>query len=136
MQVTFRSLEPGFWVSPQIRPDMLAAAKELGVGLIISNRPDGEEPGQPTAAEMAEAAGALGMAFAHFPVVGRPDADAVRAMAQALDAAPGGVLAFCRSGTRSTFAWALARAGSGRIAPEDLVAAADRAGYDLRPLFG
>ena len=50
-------------------------------------------------------------------------------------AAGGPVLAFCRSGTRSINTWALGEAMAG--APRDeLIAAAARAGYDLRPLLG
>ena len=55
-------------------------------------------------------------------------------MAAALDAAPGRVLAFCRSGTRSTMLWALAEAKRGR-SPDDIAALAARAGYDVSPLM-
>jgi uncharacterized protein (TIGR01244 family) len=52
-------------------------------------------------------------------------------MAKALEQGP--ALAFCRSGTRSTFLWALARAARGAAA-EESVAAAAAAGYDLGPI--
>jgi uncharacterized protein (TIGR01244 family) len=54
-------------------------------------------------------------------------------MREALEAAPGPVLAFCRSGTRSTLVWALARARMGDNA-ETLQAKAEAAGYDLGPI--
>ena len=54
-------------------------------------------------------------------------------MTEALDAAEGPVLAFCRSGTRSTFLWALARTRQGEEA-EELMRNAAAAGYDLRPI--
>ena len=57
----------------------------------------------------------------------------VTAMAAALAGAPGPVLAFCRSGTRSTYLWALARARLGEDG-EALIGKAARAGYDLAPL--
>ncbi len=45
-------------------------------------------------------------------------------------AAEGPVLAFCRSGTRSTNLWALAMAKQGAD-PDELAAKAANAGYDL-----
>jgi uncharacterized protein (TIGR01244 family) len=56
-------------------------------------------------------------------------------MKVALESATGPVLAFCRSGTRSTFLWAIARAEMGD-SPADLVAKAEAQGYNVRPLFG
>jgi uncharacterized protein (TIGR01244 family) len=60
----------------------------------------------------------------------------VEAMADALASASGPVLAYCRSGTRSTLLWALAQASRG-AEPETLAAQAAQAGYDIgsvRPL--
>ena len=54
-------------------------------------------------------------------------------MAAALTAHPGPVLAYCRSGTRSTLLWALAEASRG-VSPHQLSAAAAGAGYDLSPV--
>ena len=44
------------------------------------------------------------------------------------------VLAYCRSGTRSTLLWALAQARSG-MAPEAIAAHAAGAGYDVSPIM-
>ena len=57
----------------------------------------------------------------------------VRAMADALAAADGPVLAYCRSGTRSTLLWSLAEASRG-IDPEMLARQAAQAGYDISPV--
>jgi uncharacterized protein (TIGR01244 family) len=54
-------------------------------------------------------------------------------MAAALEGASGPVLAYCRSGTRSTLLWALAEASKGAD-PDELAAAAARAGYDVSPI--
>jgi uncharacterized protein (TIGR01244 family) len=54
-------------------------------------------------------------------------------MARALEGAAGPVLAYCRSGTRSTLLWALAEASTGAD-PDDLAAAAAQAGYDVSPI--
>jgi uncharacterized protein (TIGR01244 family) len=59
----------------------------------------------------------------------------VEAMAKALEASKGPVLAFCKSGTRSTFLWALAKALQG-AEPEELARKAAEAGYDLSPILG
>ena len=106
-------------------------AAAAGIRLIVNNRPDGEEPGQPSSAEIEAAARAAGLDYRHIPVAGGFPPRTVEAMADALDHGP--VLAFCRSGTRSTFLWALARAARGAPADES-VAAAAAAGYDLRPI--
>jgi uncharacterized protein (TIGR01244 family) len=53
-------------------------------------------------------------------------------MAEAI--AEGPLLAFCRSGTRSTWLWALARASRGAD-PETLIGQAAGAGYDVRPVL-
>ena len=54
-------------------------------------------------------------------------------MVEALDKAQGKVLAFCRSGTRSTLLWALAQASRGED-PASLAATAQAAGYNLSPI--
>ena len=42
-----RQLDENTLVSGQIRPDDVPALKELGVTLIVNNRPDNEDVGQP-----------------------------------------------------------------------------------------
>jgi uncharacterized protein (TIGR01244 family) len=126
-----RPVQDGFAVAPQLQPDELASLAGR-YRTLINNRPDGEEPGQPASAEMAEAAAAAGLAYRHVPVVGAPTADQVRDMRTAVEGSPGPVLAFCRTGTRSIVTWALGEALEGRPLDE-LTAAGARAGYDLGP---
>ena len=57
----------------------------------------------------------------------------VNAMIDALEQAEGPILAYCRSGTRSTLLWALAAAKQG-VEPEDIARTAARAGYDVSPI--
>jgi uncharacterized protein (TIGR01244 family) len=125
-------------VAPQIAPEDVAAIQAAGYVAIVNNRPDGEEPGQPTGEAIARAAEAAGLAYTAIPVThagfSHPQLDA---MAEALVAADGPVLAYCRSGTRSCNLWALAAAKAGRN-PELLVSQARQAGYDLsgiRPML-
>ena len=106
----------------------------IGVTMIVNKRPDGEEPGQPSAAEIETAARAAGLAYRNIPVPpGGLSRDLVDAMTEAIDEADGTLLAFCRSGTRSTYLWALARSQQG-AAGDELIAKAAAAGYDLSPL--
>lgn len=129
-----RILVEGFAVAPQIGVADVELLAQQGVRSIVNNRPDGEAPGQPTSAELAAAAAAAGIAYRHIPVRGAPPAaDAVAAFAQALAELPQPVLAFCRSGMRSTTLWAVTAAQAGRPL-DDILDRAGAAGYDLTPL--
>ena len=119
-------------VAGQIWPVQMEALKASGVAMIVNNRPDHEEPGQPLSAEVEAAARAAGMEYRHIPVRGLSEQQ-IEAMGEALEAAEGPVLAFCKSGTRSIFLWALARSRKGDEA-EELMGKAVAAGYDLTPI--
>lgn len=126
----FITLTPLMAVAPQIAPEDCAAAAAQGYVAIVSNRPDGEAPGQPDAATMRAAAEAAGLRFAHIPIdhsgFAMPQVEAMAAVLRA----GGPVLAFCRSGTRSANLWALAAASMGEDA-DALAAAAAGGGYDI-----
>ena len=129
-----RQLDDRTLVSGQITPDDVRDLSGHGVTLIVNNRPDGEEPGQPLSAEIKEAAQREGIEFRYNPIVrGIGPAD-VEAMREAMRECAGGMmLAFCRSGTRSTLAWAVARREDG-VSREELVRSAAKAGVDLTPV--
>jgi uncharacterized protein (TIGR01244 family) len=131
--MTFRKLDEATFVAGQIGPEAVKQAAALGVKTIVNNRPDGEEPGQPESAEIEAAARQAGLDYRFIPVAGGISPEQIAAMAQALAAEDGKLLAFCRSGTRSTYLWALARASAGAD-PDALVRAAAEAGYDLGPI--
>ena len=131
--MTLRKLDEGMFVAGQIRPGDIPVLKAGGIAMIVNNRPDGEEPGQPAADEIEAAARAAGIGYRSVSVASGFSGEQVQAMGDALDAAEGPVLAFCRSGTRSTFLWALARSQKGDAA-EELMRKAASAGYDLRPI--
>jgi uncharacterized protein (TIGR01244 family) len=131
----FRKLDDSISVAGQISPEDIAAAAAEGFTFVINNRPDGEQLGQPSDAEMAAAAEAAGLGYAAIPITHAGfSEDQVVAMAEALAAAPGPVLAYCRSGTRSTYIWALARMAAGEN-PATLREKAEAAGYDISPLL-
>lgn len=103
-------LSPGFSVSPQIYPADLPLLKKAGYRAVINNRPDGEEAGQPTSAELRSAAINLGLDYRHIPIVpGQVTEAAACALAAALADASGPVLAFCRTGNRSIKLWEFAQ---------------------------
>ena len=122
-------------VAPQISPDDLPALKALGFTAIINNRPDGESPDQPPSAVMQAAAEKAGLAYHYIPL-GRDgvSTEMVEQTEAALEGSTGPVLAFCRSGTRSTTLWALSQAG--KMPAQEIVAAAAHAGYDMSHLLG
>ena len=132
----FRRVTDSLSVSPQITTDDLARAAEEGFVLVINNRPDDEEPGQPSSAQIEAAAKAAGLAYAHVPVRGGPTHDQVEAVRRAVEGADGPVLAFCRSGTRSIVTWSLGQAASGAADRGTLVRLGADAGYDLAGVLG
>ena len=130
----FRTLNDTVLASPQITVEDVAIAKAQGVSLIVNNRPEGESADQTPGDAIEAAARAAGIEYLAIPIThagfSLPQVDA---LAQALGRADGKVLAYCRSGTRSTLLWALARAKAGD-APEAIAAAAAEAGYDVFPV--
>lgn len=96
-----------FATAPQISPQDMAAIAAHGFHTVINNRPDGEGgPDQPTSQAMAQAAHAGGLAYHYLPVIsGQITPEQVADFAALVNAAPGPVLAFCRSGARSTNIW-------------------------------
>ena len=129
----FTPLDDRTFVAGQIAPDDLPAIAAVGVKTLVNNRPDHEEPGQPTGEEIAAAAKDAGLAYRHIPVAGGLSADQVAALAALLGESEDKLLLFCRTGTRSTYLWALAEASRGAD-PESLIASAAAAGHDLSSL--
>ncbi len=120
-------------VAGQITTDDVKQAAAEGFTAIINNRPDGEDSGQPPAAEVEAAARAAGLIYVHQPVVGTNITDAdVGTFARLIAETPGKILAHCRTGTRCTMLWVLSQAGT--QSADALLATARAAGYDLEPL--
>ena len=122
-------------VAPQISPDDMPALKAAGFTTVINNRPDGEAPDQPSSAVMQAAAEAVGLHY-HFIPLGREGVspEMIEDERGVLEGSNGPVLAFCRSGTRSTTLWALAQAG--KMPAQEIVAQAAHAGYEMSHLLG
>lgn len=100
---------------------------------IINNRPEGEEPGQPSSAEIEAEAHRLGLDYVHVPVIpGQIGDEQVAAFGQAVSDRKGPVLAFCKSGRRAASLWALSEVGKRDI--DDILKTAADAGHDLSDL--
>jgi len=99
-------------VSGQIQPGHIAAIAAAGYRVLVNNRPDGEEAGQPSSAEIAAAAAAAGLEYHYLPVTAAdfPGPDAAR-MAALFGDAGRNLLAFCRTGTRCANLWVVTREG-------------------------
>ena len=129
-----RQLDDRTLVSGQVAPEEVAGLAGQGITVLVNNRPDGEEPGQPLAADIEAAAEAAGIAYRFVPIIrGIGPAD-VEEMQKGLREAEGGkLLAFCRSGTRSALALALAKRDEGASADE-VIQQLNQAGIDHGPI--
>lgn len=123
-------LTPVLSVAAQIELSDLEALALRGFKTIINNRPDHEADGQPVSADLAAEAVRLGMTFIEVPVHSSGITDQnVEDFDACLASAEIPVLAFCRTGTRSTTCWALGAAN--RLGVQEVVDMARQAGYDL-----
>jgi len=127
----FRRLSPDFAVAAQLTREDVAQAAAEGFKTIISNRPENEEPGQPSDADLVAAAQSAGITFRALPFRGPPPPAIVAETMLAIEQSPPPILAFCRSGARSAAAWGMAQALSGRATPDQIINVATKAGYDL-----
>jgi uncharacterized protein (TIGR01244 family) len=91
-------------VAPQLTPESMAEAVRAGFRSVVNNRPDFEEgPHQPTNASIEAAAKAAGLEYRYLPVASAYQTpDEIAAFAALLAELPRPLLAFCRSGARST----------------------------------
>lgn len=128
-----RRLDETALISGQIQPGDVRRLRDEGVTMIVNNRPDGEDPGQPAAADIEAAAEAAGVPYRFVPITRGIGPSDIEAMREAIEAAEGKLLAFCRSGNRSALAWAVARREQG-ASLEELQKAAAAAGVDLSPV--
>ncbi len=129
-----RQLDEKMLVAGQLAPEDLPGLKDQGVTMLVNNRPDNEDPGQPLSADFEAAARAAGIEYRHIPIrygIGPSDVESMRDALHATG--EGKLLAFCRSGNRSALAWAVARAEDG-VEPEELHRCAEAAGFNLGPV--
>jgi uncharacterized protein (TIGR01244 family) len=111
MSITISRHTETFATAPQLEPQHMAQVAAAGFKTLINNRPDGEAgPMQPTSAQMEVAARAAGMNYHFFPVVmGQMNEQHARDFSALLATIEGPVLAYCRTGTRSSYLWNIAQ---------------------------
>ena len=127
----FKSLDDHTLVSGQISVADLEEARRHGVTMIVNNRPDGEDDGQPTSAEIEAGAQAAGIDYRHIPIARGMGPAQIEEMVSAMsERGDGKLLAYCRSGMRSTLAWAVACREAG-VPREELEEKAHGAGFTL-----
>lgn len=99
-----RAVSDTVCVAPQMTPEAMAEVAALGFRSVVNNRPDFEHgPDQPANAAIEAAAKAAGLEYRFLPVSGAYQSpEEIAAFAQLLRELPAPVLAFCRSGARST----------------------------------
>ena len=105
--MNLKPITPKLTASSQILASDLAAIGAQDFTTIIDNRPDGEGVGQPSFAELSAAAQSHGITFHYLPITpGQVTAEAAQRFGALVMRAPGRVLAYCRSGSRSEQLWA------------------------------
>ncbi|MEM8563397.1 MAG: TIGR01244 family sulfur transferase [Pseudomonadota bacterium] len=116
-------------VCGQIVPEQVAQIAEAGFKVLLNNRPDGEEGGQPSGRDIEAAALEAGLVYYHLPVTAGnfPGAD-VETMAALFDDESAPVFAFCRTGTRCANLWVVTRPEDER---EQSLTAVHALGFDV-----
>ncbi|KZK80706.1 Beta-lactamase hydrolase-like protein [Pseudovibrio sp. Ad13] len=105
-QLRARQLTEDYWLAGQLYPEDMEKAREQGFRSIVCNRPDDEAPNQPTYLEVSGAAEEQGLEHIYIPIgPGTDFAEAGQELIDFLAEAPRPVLAYCRSGNRSTMLW-------------------------------
>ena len=126
-----RTLTGELSVAPQILLPDLKALQAAGFRSIVCNRPDGEGADQPTFAEIERSAAEHGLQAHYLPCEsGKVTDEQGAAFAALMAGLPKPVLAYCRTGMRSTTLWALAQAGQTPL--PQIIERSAKAGYDLK----
>lgn len=132
-----REITPRYFVSPQLTAADMPAIAAAGFTTVICNRPDSEVTEDLQAATLRAAAEAAGLRFKVLELVHQtltPENAVLHR--QLVEAGGDKVLAYCRSGTRSSVIWAIGQIGA--IGLDGVLARTQAAGYRLdsyMPLF-
>lgn len=128
-----KTLTPLISVAGQIVEHDMAVIAQAGFKSIICNRPDGEGSDQPGFKEIEQAALAAGLVIRYLPVEsGKVSDEQGKAFGALMEELPKPVLAYCRTGMRSTTMWALANAE--KMPLPTIIETASKAGYDMKAL--
>ena len=129
-----RRLDDRMMVSGQIQPSDVAELARQGVTMIVNNRPDHEDPGQPLGGDIEAAAEQAGIAYRYIPIIRGIGPGEVEAMREASEnCGTGAMLAYCRSGQRSALACGLAQREAG-VERGEVERRIRSAGFDPTPI--
>jgi len=108
--VSVTVLDPKYSVTGQISVADVAEIKAAGYDCIMCNRPDAEDPGQPSADAIKRATEKAGLKFFFVPMARTLELKTLQDFkAVVSNADNGNVFAYCRSGNRCTILWKSAR---------------------------
>lgn len=125
-----KPLTPELSVAAQISASDVADLARAGFKSLICNRPDGESADQTSFEDIRAAAQAAGLQIHHLPAeTGKVNEQQAAEFSRLLQQLPKPVLAYCRSGLRSTTMWALGQAAHSPL--DQVLETAARAGYNL-----
>lgn len=111
--MNIRGVTDQYAVSEQITVEDVVEIKAQGFQSIVCHRPDDEDPGQPTFADIENAAKEAGITIRHIPVTSAGlTMESVLEMVDAIKDMPMPMLGYCRSGNRSTVIFQNAEAQS------------------------
>jgi sulfide:quinone oxidoreductase len=128
-----KALTTNLSVSPQVLVNEMEALAQAGFKAIICNRPDGEGPDQPSFKEIEAAAEHYGIQARYLPAeTGKVSDQDGKTFGQLLETLPGPILAYCRTGMRSTTMWALSQAGAMPL--PQILEAGQKVGFDMKAL--
>jgi len=128
--MNIKHLQGALSVSEQIKLADLKHIAASGIKTVINNRPDAEAPRQPRSETLSKRAQDLGLTYYYIPVIsGGMTDENVSDFAKVLEKTEGQVLAFCRTGTRSTTLWA--KSQKDLMPADSIISEASKAGYDL-----
>ncbi len=114
MNIHLTWLTPDFAVAPQIQPEQMAELAAEGFRSVVNHRMPGE-PGQPPQDALERSAAAEGLEYAWQPVhSGAITVQDVARFAELIERLPRPLLAFCRSGGRSSILVQAALSGAHR----------------------
>jgi sulfide:quinone oxidoreductase len=107
----YKHIDPSLAISGQINASDMGQIAAAGFKSVICNRPDNEGWGQPSFADIEAEAKKAGLTARYIPVTpGKTDpAKAAQEFRTAMADLPKPVLAYCRSGARSTMLWQMSQ---------------------------
>lgn len=129
-----RQITESLGACAQLNVSDIEALAATGVKTLICNRPDYEDPEQPTSSSLQASAEKLGLEWHYLPVIsGQVEVSQGEEFARILAKAKSPVVAFCRSGARCGMLWALGQRS--HQDPQKIVNQLKEAGYDMPDFF-